>query len=98
MSKLYSGQPIDIEITCTVQEPGSMSTATGAKIAYRKPTGVAGEWNAAVNTTTGVVSYSATVSDIDSAGEWRLQPVVTFAGGRTIPGATVVMGITRRFE
>jgi hypothetical protein len=98
MSNLYVSQPIDIELTCSVEAPGSMSSAVSASIAYQKPNGTSGSWVADVNTGTGVVSYSATASDIGMAGNWVLQPVVTFAGDRTIPGSSVPMTINKRFE
>lgn len=98
MSNLYTGQPITINLTCTVEEPSSMSAAVSAVITYRKPNNQTGQWTASVNNVTGVVSYSAQPSDIYIHGRWRLQPVVTFAGGIVLPGDTVVMPITKRFE
>ena len=96
MSKLYIEQPIDIEITCTVSV-GSMETATTASIAYLKPNGDRGLLPGALSTA-GVVSYSALPSEIDNAGTWRLQPIVTFASGKILPGETVEMPILERFR
>lgn len=45
----------------------------------------------------GTVSYSASAVEIDQAGTWLLQPVVTFPLSTVIPGTTVEMEISKRF-
>jgi len=96
MSTLYINQPISIEIDCTL-DGTAMSTATSAIINYQKPDKTTGSWTAAVNNTTGVVSYSATALDIDQTGTWVLQPVVTFPTATALPGTSIDMEITARF-
>lgn len=98
MSTLYITQPIDIELECML-DGLAMSTATSAVITYRKPDKTESSWKATVDNVAGTVSYSAIAEDIDQAGTWLLQPVVTFPGSpvKVIPGTTVEMEIQRRF-
>jgi hypothetical protein len=91
---IYVNQPLQIEITCTV-DGSPMSTATGAVIAYRRPDKVEGNWSASIDGSK--VVFKAT-SQLDKAGPWKLQPIVTFASGDTIPGQTVDLEIKPRFS
>jgi hypothetical protein len=93
---LYIGQPIDIVIDCTL-DGAKISTATSAVITYRKPDKTESSWTGTVDNVSGTVAYSAVAADIDQAGIWLLQPVVTFPGPKVIPGTTVEMPIQRRF-
>jgi hypothetical protein len=98
MSTLYITQPIDITLDCTL-DGVAMSTATSAVINYRKPDKSEASWTGTVDNAAGTVSYSAIAADIDQAGTWLLQPVVTFPGSpvKALPGTTVEMEIQRRF-
>ena len=96
MSKLYVNQPINIVLTLTVST-GDFTTATTGRINYKKADQTVGYWPGTL-TTTGRLTYEATSTQIDQSGTWRLQPVVTFTGGRVIPGETVLMDITPRYQ
>lgn len=91
---LYVGQPIDIELTCIV-DGGPLEDTVTAVISYRKPSRYVGEWNATVSGM--LVSYRAEPEDIDEAGNWVMQPIITFVDGSVIPGTPVNMRIERRF-
>jgi len=92
--KLYIGQPIDIELVCTV-DGNPAANVTSAVIQYCKPSGATGSWTATF--LEGTASYAAAGTAIDEAGGWRLQPVLTFTGGKVIPGETVGMPVFERF-
>jgi hypothetical protein len=92
---LYVGQPIKIELSCIIDGVPLEDTVTAA-IAYRKPSRSLGEWPATVSGA--IVEYDATAEEIDEAGIWALQPLVTFIDGSTLPGTTVNMRIERRFS
>lgn len=94
--KLYTGQPIEIELQITV-DGSAMTTGQSAVINYRKPGGTIGSWTATVDNIDGTVNYSALSTEIDQDGKWKLQPVVTFIGGNAIPGESLDMTIAPRF-
>jgi len=97
-AKLYVGQPIDIEIDVTI-DGAMMSTAGSAVITARKPDKTETSWAATINNTTGKVSYQATALDIDQAGKWMLQPVITMSGlpAKALPGTSIEMEIHKRY-
>lgn len=73
-----------------------------AKIAYRKPSGVEGEWSATVTTDptpeyAAYVEYTTQQDDLDEAGVWALQVEIT---SQTWSGLsdTVPLDIHGRFE
>lgn len=96
--KLYIGQPIDIQINVKI-DGVKMSTAVSATIEAQKPTRGTVSWPAVIDNVAGTVSYQASPTDIDQAGKWKLQPVVTLAGipERTFPGESVDLDIAKRF-
>jgi hypothetical protein len=96
MGKLYTTQPITVTLTCTV-DGGDLSSATSAVIAYQAPNGTTGEWAGTLDTGAGTVAYEVTASDVALHGKWKLQPVITFADGKVVPGETVTMPIYERF-
>lgn len=96
MSTYYVDQPIDIELTCTV-DGVPMSTGVSAVISVLKPDRTEVEWTGVVDNVNGRVDYDAPATDIDMAGTWKMQPEVDFGGGIIIPGETVEMVINRRF-
>jgi len=49
----------------------NLSTATGVKILYKKPSGVSGSWSA--NTSGTKVLFSATNGEIDEPGLWQFE-------------------------
>ena len=97
MGKLYTAQPITIVLNVTLDD-GDLSSATSAAIDYKAPDGTTGQWVGVLDTVAGTVTYEASDSDIVQSGTWALQPIVTFSGGAVLPGTTVKMPITARFE
>jgi len=91
---IYIGQPVDIKISCTMEgEP--LEGIVSAAVSYRKPDKTTGTWPATV--LLDVVRYEASAEDIDQAGTWLLQPLVTLQSGLTFPGTTVSMPVLKRF-
>lgn len=91
---LYVSQQINIEITCLV-DGSPIGDALAATIQYRKPTFVTGTWDATISGS--IVRYTASPTDIDVEGTWKLQPIVTTASGVVLPGTTVNMRILPRY-
>jgi hypothetical protein len=94
---LYVGQPIKVSIACTI-DGAAMSTALSAVIDYLKPDGTEGSWPAVIDNGAGTVSCNVTAEEIDQAGPWILQPVVSLPGNMTLPGTSVQMTIRARFR
>jgi ABC-type nitrate/sulfonate/bicarbonate transport system ATPase subunit len=96
--RIYIGQPVEVVINVTV-DGAKLTTGASAKIEVMKPNKAVVQWDAVVDNVAGTVSYAATAEDIDLAGKWRMQPLVTLVGipERTIPGNTVEMDVSRRF-
>lgn len=94
--KIYVNQPVDIKLTCSL-DGVIMSTAISATIAWKKPDRTEGSWVANIDNVTGIVSYEAAALDINLAGTWILQPIVTFPASRVIPGTITQMVVSKRF-
>lgn len=94
--KIYINQPLNIVITCSL-EGTQMTTAVSAVITYKKPDKSEGSWTATIDNIAGTVEYQASSTDINAAGDWILQPVVTFPAGKIIPSTTVKMTVSKRF-
>jgi len=90
---IYVNQPLQIEIDCTL-DGLAMTGAQSATIAYRSPSKKEGSWPATVSNSK--VLYKAN-SELNEVGPWKLQPIVTFNGGDSIPGNTVSLDIKPRF-
>ncbi|RKZ04351.1 hypothetical protein DRQ25_17145 [Candidatus Fermentibacteria bacterium] len=73
-----------------------ISDGTGYDIAYKKPDGAEGVWNGALEGTT-QVKYTTVEGDLDQAGDYRLQPLLTLTGwvGR---GETAIFPVFRHWE
>jgi hypothetical protein len=97
--KIYISQPVEIEITITV-DGVKMSTGVSGEIRARKPNGTVTTWEGVIDNNDGKITYSATDGDITMSGLWLLQPVVELAGipSITLPGETVIMTVYERFE
>jgi hypothetical protein len=91
---IFINQPVEVEIQCIV-DGVPMSGVTDAVIEYKKPDSTIGEWPATV--TGDKVSYKTSPTEIDDAGMWRMQPIVTLSSGDQVPGTTVSMPVRRRF-
>lgn len=72
---IYKNQSL---LTLRLNAGIDVSGASEAKILYRKPTGVTGEWTATVSTT--YVVYDVQTADLDVAGKWSIQSKVTISG------------------
>lgn len=94
---LYTGQRVKIELTCTI-DGAPMSTASSGKIAYRRPDGTTGEWEAVVNNGTGKLTVTVEPADLSQAGQWILQPLVTIPVMGELPGTPTPMPIKSRFS
>ena len=55
-----------------------VSASTTTKVLYQKPNNTSGEWTATVSGTN--VVYDVQSSDLDVAGTWKVQPLVTIGG------------------
>jgi len=52
-----------------------LSTGSNAKIKYKKPSGVTGEWTGVIDDTK--ITYTTIAGDIDEAGTWSFQGLIT---------------------
>lgn len=74
MSQVHVGQTISLSLDTDL----TLSGASVAQIHYRKPNGVTGAWNGTVVGDT--ITYTTSSSDIDIAGNWRLQAYAEISG------------------
>lgn len=74
---LYKGQSL---LTITLDCGTTVTSATTARILYRKPSGATGFWTATASGTE--LSYTLVNGDIDESGTWQLQGY-TVIGGKT---------------
>ncbi len=73
-----------------------ISSATSAKILYKKPSGTEGEWIGAVSDTTKIL-YDVQDGDLDEVGTWTLQSYVEI-GGEKGYGAYTYMNVTANLD
>jgi hypothetical protein len=67
MSKIYANQT---DLTIKLDTKKDLSNTHVAKIAYKNPKGILGEWNATIDSPiNGIISYSI-VSELKYIGQW----------------------------
>ncbi len=76
MTKTYVG---DVNTEIRLDTEVSLASATALKISARKPDGTEVLWTGSADGT--VVRYYTLADDLDVAGQWLLQAVVTTAAG-----------------
>jgi len=97
-NKYYIGQSLDIEIDIII-DGVKMASAGDAVIEVQKPNRTKIEWTPTIDNVAGKLTYSAAQNEIDQAGTWLLQPIITLAGNpsKVIPGSTVSLTVSKRF-
>jgi len=93
MGKIYKNQTaLTIRLTTHIDITGAT-----AKIKYRKPSGVIGEWpGVIIDAANGTIQYLIqSADDIDEAGLWILWTHVVFATGEIAPGEPFKMYVYR---
>ena len=84
MGRIFRGQSA---LRITVKTFCDLEGVISAVIKYRKPSGVVGEFAAAVgDVAKGVILHECIEGEIDACGWWVFWAFITFADGRTAAG------------
>lgn len=87
MNKIFKGQS---SLRITVKTFTDLQEAAVCLIKYRKPNGLAGEFNAGISDAErGVIFHECLSGEIDVSGWWLFWAFVGFADGRTACGEAV---------
>lgn len=80
MSKIYIG---DYGTIFRVSTGADLTDASAAKMKIKKPDNTEIEWTADIDApaSDGIISYTTLDGDLDSAGVWSLQSLITFPSG-----------------
>lgn len=91
--KCYVG---DTGTVITLECGANISAATARSIAVRKPDGTTTSWTASASGTD-AIRFTTVVDSLDQSGTWRLQAVVSLAGG-TWRGETATLEVYAAFR
>jgi len=93
MDKVYVGRiGIEFRVDCVI----NIASATSTKLAIKKPSGVIVEWVGSIYSGT-YISYETIADDLDEAGTYRLQALVTLDGNEMY-GETTKFDIDELFD
>jgi hypothetical protein len=94
---IYVGQPVTLVLDCTLDN-APIDNAVSVVLSYQRPDKTEGEWLAAFDNATSKMTCEIEEGALSLPGKWKVQPFVLLAGGKTIPGTTVEMPVTKLFS